>query len=82
MRALPALLLIGCSAAKPPPASAGLAPCDALPLLGRLEPISMASDPAGGLAVTGKFEGTLRAVDIDLSADVLTRLDQTLAAVA
>ena len=61
MRALPALLLIGCSAAKPTPASAGLAPCDALPLLGRLEPISMASDPAGGLAVTGKFEGTLRA---------------------
>ncbi|MFN2550346.1 MAG: hypothetical protein ABR567_23215 [Myxococcales bacterium] len=61
MRALPVLLVIACSAAKPPPAPPGPPACDALPVLGKAEPTSLASDASGGLAIAGDFAGTMQA---------------------
>lgn len=61
MRALPALLACACAAAGRPPAAREPPACDVLPLLGKAEPMAVAADAEGGLAVAGRFEGKLRA---------------------
>lgn len=60
MRVLSALLACACAAARPSPAAPEALPCVALPLVGAADPLAIASDAEGGLAVAGKFEGALR----------------------
>ena len=72
MRALAALLACACAAAcasaRPAPVTPAPALCEVLLLLGAAEPFALAADPAGGVAVAGKFSGTVRAGGFAVSA--------------
>jgi hypothetical protein len=67
MRALLVLLVVACSGARPAPKSEA-PPCDALALLGKVEPAALASDGDGGLAVAGRFEGPMRAAEFSVAS--------------
>src|SRR5215468_11317670 len=68
MRTIGVLCLVACSGARPASKAPGLPPCDALPLLGKVEPAALASDGEGGLAVAGRFEGPMRAAGFTAAA--------------
>jgi hypothetical protein len=69
MRTLPLLFVLtaACPAARPLPARA-VPPCEELAVLGRARPLAMASDAAGGLAVAGTFEGSMRVLNAALDS--------------